>query len=178
MIELAGRKVVLRTLEREDCRYLWQGYEPEDALPSEPLFPGMSIEHIDKWFEDMQEKQGHEQLYLGTYHQRDGRLLGDVQLSNINWRQRSADIGFGITKADDRGKGYSTDAAYAILQFGFDHLDLFRITAVTMEYNTGARRVLEKLNFTQEGRERLIVYAAGKRWDRIRYGLLRNEFKA
>jgi hypothetical protein len=57
MIELRGEQVVLRTLEREHCRQLWESYKPAEPLPTEPLNPGLSVEGADKWFEEMQAKQ-------------------------------------------------------------------------------------------------------------------------
>lgn len=175
MIELRGGKTVLRTLERQHCRELWENYEPTEPLPSEPLNPGLSIEGADKWFEDMQSRQGREQVYLGVFTQ-EGELVGDIQLANINWRNRTATTGLSIARQADRGKGYGTDATLILLRFGFEHLGLHRVTAAIAEYNSGAQRILEKCGFVQEGRERQAIYSGGRRWDRLAYGLLRTEF--
>ena len=176
MIELRGERVILRTLEREHCRELWKQYEPTEPLPSEPLNPGLSIEGADKWFEDMQSKQGHEQVYLGVFTQ-EGTLVGDIQLANINWRNRTATVGLSIARQADRGKGYGTDATVTLIRFGFEHLGLYRVTAAIAEYNSGAQRILEKCGFVQEGRERQAIYSGGRRWDRLVYGLLITEFE-
>jgi RimJ/RimL family protein N-acetyltransferase len=176
MIELRGEKVILRTLEREHCRELWEVYEPADPLPTEPLNPGLSIEGADKWFEEMQAKQGKQQVYLGVFTQ-DGKLIGDLQLSNIDWRHRTASIGLSIARIADRGQGYGTDATMTLLRFGFEHLGLDRVTAAIAEYNSGAQCVLEKCGFVQEGRERQAIYSGGRRWDRLVFGLLRTEFE-
>lgn len=175
MIELCGEKVVLRTLEREHCRELWTSYEPVSPVPTEPLNPGLSVEGADRWFEDMQAKQGKEQVYLGIF--RGDRLVGDIQLSHIDWRHRTAEIGVGIARGADRGQGYATDAVRQLLRFAFEHLDLYRVRVSTFEYNTGAQRVLEKCGFVQEGHEREAMYCAGRRWDRLVYGILKHEFK-
>ena len=44
MIELPGKKVVLRTMERAHCRTLWENYEPVEPVPTEPVRPGHSVE--------------------------------------------------------------------------------------------------------------------------------------
>jgi RimJ/RimL family protein N-acetyltransferase len=175
MIELRGAKVLLRTLEREHCRQLWERYVPAEPLPTEPLNPGLSVEGADKWFEEMQAKQGREHFYLGIFTPA-GELLGDIQLSNIDWRFRTAHLGGSIACVEERGQGYGTDAAHTLLRYGFDHLDLHRVTAVVAEHNTAAQRALEKLGFREEGRERQAIYCAARRWDRLIYGLLRHEF--
>lgn len=176
MIELCGEKVVLRTLEREHCRELWEAYEPAEPMATEPLNPGLSVEGADAWFEEMQAKQGKEQVYLGVWT-RDGRLIGDVQLAEIDWRHRTARMGLGIAREADRGWGYGLDATKALLGYAFEHLDLHRVSAATVSYNKAARRVLDKCGFVQEGQEREAVYCGGRRWDRLGYGLLRGEFE-
>lgn len=174
MIELHGSKTVLRTLEREHCRDLWLRYEADPCTPTEPLHPGLSVEGADRWFEEMQAKQGKEQLYLGIFDL-EGRLLGDIQLADINWRHRAASLGCALALRQDRGQGYGKDAVLTLLRFAFDHLDLVRISAATAEYNRAGRQALETLGFTHEGTERQALYCGGQRWDRYLYGLLRSD---
>lgn len=175
MIELRGEKVVLRTLERAHCHELWDAYEPTAPVPTEPLNPGLSAEGADKWFEEMQAAQGKSHVYLGIFTP-EGRLLGDIQLANIDWRHRTASLGVGIARAADRGQGYGLDATLTLLRYGFQHLDLHRVSASTAECNVAMQHILETCGFTLEGREREAIYAAGRRWDRLTYGLLRAEF--
>lgn len=175
MIKLRSEKVVLRALEREDCRRIWQEDEPAEPLPAQPTTPGLSVEGADKWFEQIQAKQGKEQIYLGIFTP-EGELLGDIQLANIDWRNRTATLGYGITRAEYRGKGLATDAVLSLLRFAFRELDLYRVSADPAEYNAASRRVLEKCGFTQEGCARQAVYADGRRHNSLLYGLLRTEF--
>ena len=176
MIELIGSKVSLRTLEREDCRSLWVLYEPQQPIPTEPLNPGLSAEGAEKWFDEMQARQGREQVYLGVFTL-SGDLIGDIQLANIDWRNRSASLGLGIASQSQRGRGYGADATLVLLRYGFEQLDLCRVSASTLEYNVAAQHVLAKCGFAQEGCEREAIYCAGRRWDRLTYGLLRAEFE-
>ena len=177
MIELRGKKVVLRTMGREHCRILWENYEPVEPVPTEPVRPGLSVEGSEKWFEEIQEKQGERQVYLGIFDG-DGNIVGDIQLSGIDWRNRTANLGAGIALIKDRGKGYCTDAAQVMLRYGFEHLDLYRVSAATTSNNAGAIRILEKIGFVQEGREREAVYWSGRRWDRLMFGMLKGEFES
>lgn len=177
MIELRGKNVVLRTMERAHCRTLWENHEPVGPIPTEHVRPGLSIEGADNWFEEIQEKQEKTQIYLGIFDY-DANVVGDIQLSGIDWRNRTASLGAGIALRKDRNKGYCTDAALVMLRYGFEHLDLYRVSAATMSNNTGALRVLEKLGFILEGREREAVYGSNNRWDMLLFGLLRTEFEA
>jgi RimJ/RimL family protein N-acetyltransferase len=175
MIELRGKSVFLRALEREDCCRLWTEAEATEPLPAQATTPGLSVEGADKWFEEIQAKQGREQVYSGIFTL-EGELLGDIQLANIDWRNRTATLGIGISCAADRGKGFATEAVFTLLRFAFQELDLFRVSADTAEYNTAARRVLEKCGFTQEGCARQAIHARGSRHNSRTYGLLCTEF--
>jgi RimJ/RimL family protein N-acetyltransferase len=75
-----------------------------------------------------------------------------------------------------RSKGYGTEAVKTIIQYGFNNLGLERITANTLEQNISAQRLLEKIGFILEGRERKAVYFAGNKWDRLNYSLLAEEY--
>jgi len=63
-----------------------------------------------------------------------------------------------------------------MLDYAFNNLGIERVTANTLEQNLGARRSLEKNGFVLEGRERKAVYFAGRKWDRLNYAILSEEF--
>lgn len=173
MVKLEGEKTVLKTLERKHCKKLWKDYEINEELPTQPLEPGKSIENADDWFEEMQEKQGDDQYYLGIFTYED-ELIGDIQLANIDWKNRTATLGMCISKKEDRGKGYGTDACETIIRFAFDHLDLYRLSARTIEFNTAAKKMLEKNGFELEGKEKKATFRFGERHDRLIFGLLKD----
>lgn len=53
--------------------------------------------------------------------------------------------------------GYATEAAQAVINFGFETLKLHRIEAGCAVDNIGSIKVLEKAGMTQEGRKRKIL---------------------
>jgi RimJ/RimL family protein N-acetyltransferase len=176
MVKLNGKNVYLATLERKDCKKLWDDFEYDFEAMTEPLNIGHSIEKADKWFDEIQDVQMNKHIRLGVFLS-DGTVIGDVALQDIDWRNRSCTIGLGISKIKDRCKGYGTEAVKLILEYGFNNIGLERISANTLEQNKAAQRVLEKLGFTLEGTEGKAVYFAGKKWDRLNYAILKEEFK-
>lgn len=42
--------------------------------------------------------------------------------------------------------------------------------------NIGAQKSLERCGFVLEGRERQAIYLYGRKWDRLRYALLKEEY--
>ena len=88
-----------------------------------------------------------------------------------------ADIGYEL---DPRqwGKGYATEAAQALVDYGFKELGLFRLSSWCIADNTPSVRVLERLGFRQEGRLRRNEFFKGRWWDTLLYALLRDEWES
>lgn len=107
----------------------------------------------------------------------DDRLLGDVDLSGINWASGEAIVGIGIGDRNDWGKGYGTDAMQIVLRFAFTELNLHRVFLNTFEYNPRAIRSYEKCGFKHEGRMRGVLNRNGRRWDLIFMGILKEEWE-
>jgi RimJ/RimL family protein N-acetyltransferase len=75
------------------------------------------------------------------------------------------------------GNGFATEAARAMVAFGFATLGLHRIYAHHFARNVASQRVLEKIGMRHEGRSRQHI----RKWDRFidleNYGLLAEEFR-
>ena len=175
MVKLKGEKIILATLEREDCKKIWEDTEYDFGQLTEPFIVGWSAVNADTWFDEIQRDQGNKHIRLGIFLP-DGTVIGDVALQDLDWKNRSCTLGYGLTKLEYRNNGYATDAAKTILRYGFCHIGFERISSSTQENNIGSQRVLEKCGFTLEGRERKAKYFAGKRHDHLIYGLLAEEY--
>jgi len=73
------------------------------------------------------------------------------QLDFIGWcglkyrpERHEVDLGYRYKKSA-WGKGYATEAAYACLQYGFEKLNIGKITGRAVPENIGSWRVLEKI---------------------------------
>jgi RimJ/RimL family protein N-acetyltransferase len=71
--------------------------------------------------------------------------------------------------------GYATEAAAALMEFGFDELDLNRIQARHMMRNPASGRVMQKLGMRPEGVHRELVLVRGSFEDVAMYALLASE---
>jgi ribosomal-protein-alanine N-acetyltransferase len=104
-----------------------------------------------------------------------GQLIGNCNLRKNQLEDRVAEIGYEIAPAH-WGKGYATEAARAIVAFGFDELKLHRIAAWCITENTASVRVLEKLGMRLEGRLREQEWLKGRWWDALLYSILEHEW--
>lgn len=101
-------------------------------------------------------------------------LVGAISL-RIELAHRRAEIGYWIGPPF-WGLGYATEAARAMVAFGFDKLSLQRIHAQLFARNPASGRVMAKVGMQLEGTLRRHVY----RWDQPEdveaWGLLRTDF--
>jgi RimJ/RimL family protein N-acetyltransferase len=102
-------------------------------------------------------------------------LLGSVSLRRFT-RDRRAELGYWLG-ADAWGYGFATEAANALLDFGFAELGLSRIYAHVLEGNAASCRVLDKLGMINEGIRRQHVRKGKKLLDVVLYGMLRDEWQ-
>ena len=106
-----------------------------------------------------------------------GQLIGNCGVRRDSPDAHEGDIGYEFDPLF-WGKGYATEAARAVLGFGFSELKLHRISAWCVAENTGSARVLEKLGMRQESRLRDHDYFKRRWWDILLYGILYDEWRA
>lgn len=177
MTKLEEKDIYLDMLTREDCRTLWNSFEYDFRNPVEPLNVGHSDEKAEEWFAEIQRLQGERNVRLGIFL-KDGEVIGDAALQDIDRENRTCSVGMGIAKLERRSKGYGGQALMLLLNYAFFYLGMERVTANTLDVNRGAQRSLEKCGFTKEGTERRAVYFLGERHDRLNYAILKEEFLA
>ncbi len=112
---------------------------------------------------------------LAIEHVGAGRVIGSIAL---HWRDRpnrTAELGYCLHR-DFWGQGVVTEAARALLEAGFRHLDLHRVFATCDVRNTGSFGVMEKIGMRREGCLRRDRQVKGAWRDTYLYALLAEEF--
>ena len=107
----------------------------------------------------------------------DDTLIGTAGFPAIDAALYRARLGYNLAAAH-WGRGLATEAVRALVGFGFAALQLHRIETTTNRDNTGSRRVLAQVGFTEEGILRDYVYwrEVGVFYDARLYALLRREY--
>lgn len=104
-----------------------------------------------------------------------GQLIGNCNIRKHRAEDLVAEIGYEIAPAH-WSNGYATEAARAIVEFGFHELKLHRIAAWCIADNTASAHVLEKIGMQLEGRLREQENIKGNWWDVLLYGILDREW--
>lgn len=104
----------------------------------------------------------------------DQRVIGEIHL-RVEDPHNTARLGFGINRRY-WGRGLATEAATAIVEWGFRVVGLNRIYARLDPRNLAGIRILEKLGMQKEGLLRSHRHQDEKPADEAIYGILRIEW--
>ena len=176
---IISETVRLRAIERQDLPLFvaWLN-DPEvrqHLLVNIPL----SQAQEDGWFDRMLARPLEEQpLGIEVRTPEGWRLVGNCSFFDLDWRNRCCEIGIFIGDKEYWGRGYGTEDMQLIVRYGFEQLNLRRISLTVFEYNQRAVRSYQKIGFQEEGRMRQLVNREGRRWDLIYMGLLRADWEA
>ena len=142
-----------------------------DSDPARPQSPGQ----IRKKYEAA-EKDGDKQFLFAIRTRADDRLVGFVKVADIVWNHGNCRLTVGLGEVADRGQGYGSETLHLMVRYVFGEMNLHRIGLVTFEYNVAAIRFFERHGFKVEVRQRQALLRAGRRWDVVWLGLLRQEW--
>jgi [ribosomal protein S5]-alanine N-acetyltransferase len=105
-----------------------------------------------------------------------GRLIGGAGL-NVEESHCRAELGYWIG-LPYWGQGYATEAASALVCYGFEELRLHRIFASHFRGNEASARVLKRLGMHFEGSQREHICKWEQFIDLELYGMLRQDWNA
>lgn len=102
-------------------------------------------------------------------------LIGAIGLT-VNERFESAELGYWIGKPY-WNNGYCTEAAEAVLEYGFETLGLNRIHASHFKRNLASGRVMQAIGMSNEGSLKQHI----KKWDKFEdlevYGIVKTDYQ-
>jgi RimJ/RimL family protein N-acetyltransferase len=122
----------------------------------------------------LQREQPRRKFQLAITLPGDDTLIGNVGVRRKDGNDWEADIGYELNPLF-WGRGYATEAARAIVAYGFDELRVHRISSWCIADNLRSARVLEKAGLRLEGRMRETEHFKGRWWDTLFYGMLASD---
>ncbi|MBE9198992.1 MULTISPECIES: GNAT family protein [unclassified Nodularia (in: cyanobacteria)] len=127
-------------------------------------------------FINQQKERPRIKFQLAVVLKDENHLIGNCGVRINDMELKEANIGYEL---DSRywGRGYATEAARAILKFGFEELKIHRIWSWCVAENLSSVRVLEKNSMRCEGRLQEKELIKGKWYDSLIYAILDHEWK-
>lgn len=113
-------------------------------------------------------------LGIGIWYR--GNLAGAVRYHEIDWTNRSTELGYWLGAAFE-GKGLVTTACQVMIEHAFKELGLNRVVISCAPENQRSRAIAEKLGFKQEGILRQSDWLKDQFVDQVVYGMLSSEWR-
>ena len=103
-------------------------------------------------------------------------LVGECGFHNWFIEHKRSEMGYAIFNDVYKNKGIMTEAASAMIDFGFNRLNLNRIEACISPKNEASIKLIKRLGFTQEGLLRSHYFKNGVFVDSLIFSLLQEEY--
>jgi RimJ/RimL family protein N-acetyltransferase len=101
-------------------------------------------------------------------------LIGCISLFGYSALHAKAELGYWIG-IEHWNKGFCTEAAQSVVDYGFERMNLNKITARHIDTNPSSGRVMTKTGLTKEGVLRQDHFKNGVFHDMLIYGLTRSD---
>ncbi|MGH2929291.1 MAG: GNAT family N-acetyltransferase [Solirubrobacteraceae bacterium] len=181
-LELAGRRVLLRTLTEADYEdwYLVRTRSREWLVPWEPRPKGAPLPAEDRQSFAARCALRERERQLGTGYGfgifADERFAGEITLSSIQRGPfQTGHIGYWIDR-DLAGQGYVPEAVVVVLAFAFDTIELHRVEISIIPRNRASLRVVEKLGLRPEGIAQKYLEIDGEWEDHAKFAMTWEEW--
>ncbi len=147
-------RLTLRRMKPSDAEDMFDYAKRQDVTEYLRWYPHQSVKYTSDYLRYVSAR-----YKLGDFsdwavvEKESGRMIGTCGFTSFDLPHNSAEIGY-VLNPDFHGRGYATEAAARVIEFGFTELGLHRIEARFMKDNTASLRVMEKLGMTLEGYRR------------------------
>ena len=178
-MKLETQRLILRDFVKDD----WQAVL---AYQSDPLYlryyewtdrTPEAVQEFVSWFLDHQIQNPRIKYQLAATLKSSNQLIGNCGIRMDDPNALEANIGYELDPKH-WNNGYATEAAHAIVDFGFSRFGVHRVWSWCVADNVGSAHVLEKLGMRLEGRLRENEYYKGRWWDTLIYAILVDEWNA
>ena len=169
-------RFILRKGIVNDCKDIFALYSNEKVVKYLPLKLFDSVEDaIDEinWYEKIFKEQIG--LRWVIEEAKTKKVIGTCGYLNYEKEHNRIEIGYDLNP-EYWGKGIMQEALSSIIHFAFTSMGINKIEAKIEPENTSSIRLLEKLNFCQEGVLRQHEFEKGKYVDLVIFSILKSEY--
>ena len=176
-----GDRIRFRAAEKEDIPTFFRWINDEEVAENLLFATPISLHEEQQWYEIMMKKPASEHvLVIEIKHPDKGGdyfPIGNCQFHDIDWRNRSAEVGIMIGEKSFWDQGYGTEVMRLMVDHGFNTLNLHRIWLQVFAKNKRGIRAYEKAGFIHEGIFRQAEYQHGQYQDIHLMSILKEEWQ-
>lgn len=176
---LKGEKVGLRPVGRSDISNFLKWFNDPEVIQYLSMYLPMTEMAEEKYIEELSTTRAGTVAHfvIEVIKGESAVPVGTVGLHGINNKDHNTTFGIAIGDKDYWNKGYGTEAARLLIDYGFEQLNLHRIHSFALSFNERSIRMHKRVGFTEEGRQREAMFKNGEYCDYVIFGMLRDEWK-
>ena len=174
-LTLQTGRLTLRPLEPEDRDFVFRHFSNPEV--NRYLYDEPPVTRLDQAQDivDFYTRGQHPSANRWVLEKKSDRLpLGTCGYHMWSRSHRRAEVGYDLDP-EAWNQGYMTEAVSALLSHAFESLNLNRIEAACLPFNTPSRRLLLRCGFAEEGYARSYLKINGMWQDHLLFALLEDE---
>ncbi|SIS54678.1 GNAT family N-acetyltransferase [Salimicrobium flavidum] len=171
-MHLETKRLLLRPYNMEDATDVSALADDEEIARRTFVPHPYTVEDAESWISTHAEFLEEGSAYpLAMIEKESGRLTGTMTL-RVNTKHRNGELAYWVGQPF-WGRGYASEAAQCVTDFGFDSLELERIWGRALSDNEASQKVMTKTGLLYEGVLRHEVFHDGEFKDTYMYGMIR-----
>jgi RimJ/RimL family protein N-acetyltransferase len=175
---LETERLVLREIVPADAEDLFRIFSDEETMRYWSCRPYTSVDQARRLIEVLTEAaRGGAGIHWAIALRGDERLVGKCGYNEWRKAHRRGDVSY-IVARERQGKGIVSEALRAMLDYGFDNMNLHSVEAGVTPGNDASARMLLRLGFRLEGHLRENFLTDRGFVDSLIYSLLRRDWES
>lgn len=175
--EITTDRLILRPFCYEDAASMmhnWLSDENVQSMYGEPAYKTEDEvkELISRYIRTSEEGSA---FRWEVIEKESGECIGQASYFLVDRNNHFGEIEYCIGEAY-QGKGYATEAAKAVISYGFEKIGFHKVQICCRPANTSSKRVIEKCGFVHEGTLRDYFYRNGSYEGRMFFSILKSEY--
>ena len=174
MIRIKTKRLILRNLDMNDLQAVHE-YASDPLVVRYLNFGPNTLNQTRAFLKKAvkEQKQKPVKAYnFGIVLKKEGKLIGACRIWIMNVKHKRGSIGY-VLNRKYWGKGYATETAKALVNFGLKKLKLHRVAAVCRPQNKASAKVMEKAGMKYESHFKDHVFIKGKWCDSLGYAIVK-----
>ncbi|MEO4052173.1 GNAT family protein [Solibacillus sp. CAU 1738] len=165
-------RLIIRNFEAND----WQAVYEYTSNSVVMKYIPENVFNISDAKKFVEENRGEKAEKFAVVLKESNELIGHIAFFKY-FGEHTYEIGW-VFNPKFHSRGFATESAQAMIDYGFIKMDLHRIVATCQPENISSWRVMEKLGMRREGFFKKCIPCDDGWWDEYYYGILKEEYVA